>query len=158
MVLTEREAEDLLGRALAALPEPTRTAARTDAVGAVVADARHILAGNAYFLALVRAPAGPGGAREVPWVRLTPPELISRDAQGIGQARIHGASDAYEKAYLFPDGSRTPLLVAVGMLGPDPLPLFGLLARADDAAACDAVRAWTGSPDRDLRPRLAASA
>ena len=155
--MTSPDAAELLAHALVALPAPAREVAERDAVGAVVADARHILAANGHFLALAGAPAGLGGAERVPWVRLTPPEVLPRDAHGIAQARIHGASDAYEKEYLLADGTRVPLLVGVGLLLGEPLPLFGLVARRDDAVAAGAVRAWTTAPDRDLRGAVASA-
>ncbi|HWT93558.1 MAG TPA: hypothetical protein VN238_11210 [Solirubrobacteraceae bacterium] len=145
---------ELLHDAIDALPEPARTIARQDGVGAVVVNMRHCTASNGYFLRLVGAPTGPDALAEVPWVRLTPPEYLHVSAHGIAQARIAGASEPYEKEYELADGTRVPVLAAVGLLRDGPVPLLGLVAHTADTAACDAIRAWTSSPDRDVRPRL----
>lgn len=145
---------ELLHDAIAALPDPAREVAQRDAVGVVVVNMRHCLASNGYFLRLVKAPSGPDALAEVPWVRLTPPEYLPVSSRGIAQARVAGASEPYEKEYALADGSRVPVIAAVGLLRDGPIPFLGLVAHAEDEEACAAIRAWSASPDRDVRPRL----
>ncbi len=146
----------LLARAVAALPPPARAAAERGAVGAVIADARHVLAANDRFLALVGREDEGAAALPLSWMRLTPPEHLAADARAIGQARVTGASEPYAKEYGDAEGGRVGVLIAVGLVGDEPLPMFALIAPADDAAACAAVHAWTTAAEPDLRGRLAA--
>jgi PAS domain-containing protein len=149
---------ELLARAVDALPEAARDAVRRERAGAIVADARHVLAANDAYLALVGVAPGADAARRVPWVRLTPPELLVRDAQAMGQARSAGTSAPYAKEYVLPDGARVSVLLALGVLVDAPLPLFALVARGDDAEGCAAVHAWTAAAECDLRPAIAGAA
>ncbi len=146
----------LLARAVAALPPGPRDAAERGLVGAAIADARHLLAANDRFLDFVRQDAG--GALELPlsWMRMTPPEHVASDARAMAQARVAGVSEPYAKEYQRSDGGRVPILIALGLVADDPLPLFVLAAAADDPDACAAVAAWTTATDADLRARVAA--
>ncbi len=149
-------ADELLERAVAALPAGPRAAAERGVLGAAIADARHVLAANERYLGFVGHRTE--GPRVLPlsWMRLTPPEHVAGDARAMAQARVAGVSEPYEKEYQRPDGTRVPIVIALGLIADEPLPLFVLAAAADDPDGRAAVAAWTTAPDADLRARVAA--
>jgi len=56
---------------------------------------------------------------ELAWNRITPPEYLPRDAEGVAEAREHGSCTPYEKEYLHRDGTRIPILVGHVLEEPD---------------------------------------
>ncbi len=146
----------LLARAVAALPAGPREAAERGVVGAAIADARHLLAASERFLDFVRPDAGARPELPLSWMRMTPPEHVAGDARAMAQARVAGVSEPYTKEYERADGARFPIVIALGLVADEPLPLFVLAAAAGDPDACAAVAAWTTAADADLRARVAA--
>ncbi len=118
-----------------AIPDDVRTAIEAGDVGAIVGDSSRILAANDAYLELTGFSRAEMEAGELSWLRLTPAEWLAADARGIGEARTHGRSAAYEKEYARRDGTRLRIAVALVMLELEPLRLFAVAARADDPAA-----------------------
>ncbi len=116
-----------------ALPEGVRAAVEAGAVGAIIGDNSRILAANDAYLALTGFSRTEMEARDLSWLRLTPPEWLAADARAIGQARTSGRSEAYEKEYSRRDGSRLRIVIALLMIELEPMRLFAVTAEAGDA-------------------------
>ena len=51
---------------------------------------------------------------------MTPPEYLDADAQALGQIRLHGVCDPFEKEYIRKDGTRIPVMIGAANIDDSP--------------------------------------
>jgi PAS domain S-box-containing protein len=120
--LREREAE------LSAIAARLQRLRESNIIGVVESteDGR-ITDANDAFLDMVdvsRAELLGGG---LDWRRMTPPEHLAADEEGIRQAITDGACVPYEKEYVRPDGTRVPVLIGYASLTDEPHAYIGFV-------------------------------
>jgi PAS domain S-box-containing protein len=73
--------------------------------------------GNEEYLRIIGYKKEDIGVGKLQWMDITSPEYLSRDLEGIVEAKARGACTPYEKEYIRPDGSRIPALIGYGLVG-----------------------------------------
>jgi two-component system cell cycle sensor histidine kinase/response regulator CckA len=139
-VLTDATDRVEAGQARRMADERRRRFFDANIVGTLVAEASgRVLEANDYWLRLVGRERAELDRGEVDWRALTAPESLADDDESIAQCRATGTSHPYEKAYLRPDGTRTPVLVVhASMPGPgEQIATFVLDLTEQKAAAAE---------------------
>ncbi len=112
-------------RALAARLEEANARYRTlvdaNIIGVAVATTDGITEANDEFLRLAGATREAFESHGVDWRAITPPEYGAREEEGLRQVADRGACIPFEKEYLWPDGTRVPILVGAARLEREPL-------------------------------------
>lgn len=111
-------------RTKAALRESTAVLGRlreANVLGVMVATEDGIQEANDAFLDIVGYGRSAVESGRMSYLKLTPPEWVERDRQGMAELRSSGAVKPYDKEYLHRDGHRVPVLVGAALLERDPL-------------------------------------
>ncbi len=87
----------------------------------VCANLNGITEANDAFLGMIGATRDELKGRKIDWVKMTPPEHLTKDRQGLQQLQQRGFCTPYEKEYVLRDGKRLPFLVGAVALKPSPL-------------------------------------
>jgi hypothetical protein len=90
-------------------------------IGIVFADSERIIEANDAFLEMVGYSREALETGEITWRKMTPPEYLKRDEQGIEELLARGACTPFEKEYIRKDGSRVPILIGAALIDRQPL-------------------------------------
>lgn len=90
-------------------------------LGVAVATREGIVEANDEYLRLAGATRETFEAQGIDWLAITPPDSVARDEEGIRQVAERGACVPFEKEYMWPDGTRVPILVGAARLESEPL-------------------------------------
>lgn len=119
-------------------------------IGIVVADESRIFDANDAFLSIIGYTRDELEAGWVPWGKMTPPEYVARDAEGLRALLAEGELRPYEKELLRKDGERVPILTGAALVSRDPLTWMSFVLDITDRRRLEGAL-------RDANARLAAA-
>jgi PAS domain S-box-containing protein len=114
---TERE----LAEALRESETRLRALMSANILGVAIADEQGVREANDEFLRVSGTTRAAFEARGVNWRAITPPEYHEPDGRALQEVIDHGACTPFEKEYVWPDGTRVPILVGAARLTQQPV-------------------------------------
>jgi PAS domain S-box-containing protein len=108
----------LLEQSLRENEERLKTFFNANVIGLIYSDSHgKVHEANDEFLRIVGYDRKTLEAGKLNWIKITPPKFLYKEMEIFEETKKTGICVSYEKEYIRPDGTRTPVLIGYGLVG-----------------------------------------